>query len=215
MTIKRFEFNMFPVNTYVVSDEETKEAAIIDAGCYLESEFETLKGYISSQGLKPKYLLNTHLHFDHIFGNRPVYQEYGLRTCAHPADEDWLTEAKERTRMFGLKFPGEPGFIGTYLKDGDILTLGKYTLECLHVPGHSAGSLVFYSPEVGCLFSGDALFRESVGRTDLPGGNHRVLTKAITQRLLRLPDDTVVYPGHGPSTTVGHEKQFNFYLIHS
>lgn len=212
MKIKCFEFNMLPVNTYVVWDELTHEAAVIDAGCYFNKENETLKTFIESEGLTLKYLLNTHLHFDHIFGNGYIYRQYGLKTCAHRDDEDWLVDAKNRTRMFGLSFPGEPVPIGTYLEEGDELLLGTYALRCIHVPGHSKGSLVFYSEKGNCLFSGDALFQGSIGRTDLPGGDYGTLIDGIRNKLLVLPDETVVYPGHGNKTTVGYEKNFNFYL---
>lgn len=212
MKVKQFEFNMLPVNTYVVWDEHTREAAIIDAGCYTPEECETLKQFIAGEELKVKYLLNTHLHFDHIFGNRFVYEQYGLKTCAHPADEEWLVEAPKRTHMFGLEFPGAPAPIGTYLAEGDELALGRYTLKCLHVPGHSPGSIVFYSPEARCLFAGDVLFQGSIGRSDLPGGDIRTLIDGIREKLLTLPDATLVYPGHGDATTIGYEKQYNFYL---
>lgn len=212
MKIKQFEFNMLPVNTYVVWDEQTLEAAVIDAGCYYRAECDTLKQFIADQGLTVKHLLNTHLHFDHIFGNRFMYEQYGLKTCAHRADEEWLTEAPRRTRMFGLEFPGEPVPMGTYLDEGDKLTLGADTLQCLHVPGHSPGSLVFYSPEAGCLFAGDVLFHGSIGRTDLPGGDHQTLLDGIRTKLFALPDETVVYSGHGGQTTIGYEKRYNYYL---
>ncbi len=212
MKVKQFEFNMLPVNTYVVWDEHTRETAIIDAGCHTPEECETLKQFIADEGLKVKYLLNTHLHFDHIFGNRFVYEQYGLKTCAHRDDEEWLNDAPNRTRMFGLDFPGEPVPIGTYLEDGDVLTLGYHTLKCLHVPGHSPGSIVFHSPEASCIFAGDVLFQGSIGRSDLPGGNIRVLIDGIREKLLALPDNTLVYPGHGEATTIGFERQYNFYL---
>lgn len=212
MTIKQFEFNMLPVNTYVIWDEQTREAAVIDAGCYYPAECNTLKQFITDEGLTVKHLLNTHLHFDHIFGNRFIYEQYGLKTCAHRADEEWLTDAPRRTRMFGLEFPGAPVPIGTYLDEGDELTLGSHTFKCIHVPGHSQGSLVFYSPEAGCLFAGDVLFQGSIGRTDLPGGDHQTLLDGIRTKLFALPDDTVVYSGHGGQTTIGYEKQYNFYL---
>lgn len=212
MKVKQLEFNMLPVNTYVVWDEYTREAAVVDAGCYSSAECETLKQFIADEGLTVKYLLNTHLHFDHIFGNRFMYEQYGLKTCAHRADEEWLIEAPNRTRMFGLEFPGEPVPVGTYLEDGDELTLGFYTLKCLHVPGHSPGSLVFHSPDKGCLFAGDVLFQGSIGRTDLPGGDLRTLLNGIREKLFTLPDNTLVYPGHGEATTIGFEKQYNFYL---
>lgn len=212
MIIETFTFNMLPVNTYVVYDEGSREAAVIDAGCYYGEEKETLRQYIEKNRLKLKYLLNTHLHFDHIFGNRFVYETYGLKTCANRNDEEWLMDAPKRTRLFGLEFPGEPVPIGTYLEEGDILTLGEETLHCLAVPGHSPGSLVFHDAKNGTLFAGDVLFQGSIGRTDLPGGDHQTLIEGIRRKLLTLPEETIVYPGHGPTTTIGDEKKWNFYL---
>lgn len=212
MEIKQFEFNMLPVNTYVVWDAQTHEAAVIDAGCYYPDECEKLKAFIAEEGLHVKYLLNTHLHFDHIFGNGFIFRQYGLKTCAHRGDEEWLTDAPRRTRMFGLEFPGKPVDIGTYLDEGDRVMLGDCALEALHIPGHSQGSLVFYCSKAKCLFSGDVLFQGSIGRTDLPGGDYHALISGIREKLFVLPDEVVVYPGHGGATTIGHEKQYNYYV---
>lgn len=212
MKVKEFKFNMLPVNSYVLWDEFTREAAVIDAGCYTPEECDELKQFIDDEGLTIKFLLNTHLHFDHIFGNGFLYKQYGLKTCAHRADEEWLTDAPNRTRMFGLEFPGEPVPIGHYLEDGDELLLGRHIVQCIHVPGHSPGSLAFYCDYARCLFSGDILFRESIGRADLPGGNIRQLIDGIREKLFALPDATLVYPGHGELTTLGYEKQNNFYM---
>lgn len=212
LKIKQFEFNMLPVNTFVIWDEHTREAAVIDAGCYFPEECDKLKNFIANEGLVMKHLLNTHLHFDHIFGNGFIYKQYGLKTCAHRDDEDWLMDAPRRTRMFGLAFPGEPVPVGTYIDEGDELTLGECTLKCIHVPGHSRGSIVFYNSESGCLFAGDVLFQGSIGRTDLPGGDHQTLLDGIRTKLFTLPDETVVYPGHGGQTTIGYEKKYNYYL---
>ena len=211
MELKTFIVNPIQVNCYLIWDE-TKEGVIIDCGACFAHEREHIKEFIGSNGITLKYHLNTHLHFDHIFGNGFMYKEYGLKTCAHPADEEWLVEAPQRTRMFGLEFPGTPAPIGTYLEEGDKLMLGYYSLQCIHVPGHSPGSIVFYSPEGRCLFAGDVLFQGSIGRSDLPGGDIRTLIDGIREKLLTLPDATLVYPGHGDATTIGYEKQYNFYL---
>lgn len=213
MIIKRFVFNMLEVNTYVLADEDTREAVVIDAACMTTSECQALEKYIADNRLQPKHLLNTHLHFDHIFGNRFIYERYGLETEASAADEDWLVEAPQRTRMFGLTFPGRPTSISRYLNEGDTVTFGQCKLLCISVPGHSRGSLVFHAPESECIFSGDALFKRSIGRTDLPGGDHQTLLQSIREKLLVLPDDTIVYPGHGDSTTIGEEKHGNWFLI--
>jgi glyoxylase-like metal-dependent hydrolase (beta-lactamase superfamily II) len=211
MKIKKFEFNMFPVNTYVVWDE-TKEAAVIDAGCLYEEERRRLKGFIVENGLTVKHLLNTHLHLDHIFGNPFMLQTFGLKAEANQADEFLLKEAPEHARMFGFELPEAPVPLGNYLHDGDMVFFGNTTLEMIHVPGHSPGSLVFYCKAAGCIFSGDVLFQGSIGRTDLAGGSFDDLIENICSRLFILPQETVVYPGHGPSTTIGAEKRDNPFL---
>lgn len=209
MNFQKFEFNMFPVNCYLLWDEETKDAAIIDPGCFFEREKETLKQFISSKGLKLKYLLNTHLHLDHILGNPFVAETYGLKPMANKDDEFWLTGAKQQARMFGFELNEEQVPIGKYLDEGDQIKIGNITLDILKVPGHSPGSLVFYNKVTGDLFAGDVLFLESVGRADLQGGNFQALKENILKKLFILPDETVVHPGHGPSTTIGHEKYNN------
>ncbi len=208
MKIKRFEFNMFPVNCYVLWDE-TKEAAVIDPGCFYDEEKKKLKDFITSNGLTPKHLLNTHLHLDHIFGNPFMLQEFGLHARANQADEYWLESAPKQSRMFGFQLKEEPVPLGQYLHDGDTITFGRTTLEAIHVPGHSPGSLVFYCKEDNCMFSGDVLFQGSIGRADLAGGNFDELKEHICSRLFVLPNDTVVYPGHGAPTTIGIEKVEN------
>lgn len=208
MKIKRFEFNMFPVNCYVLYDE-TNEAVVIDPGCYYDEEKEKFKEFIIRKGLKIKHLLNTHLHFDHTFGNSFIEKEYGLVTEAHQADEFWIEEAPKQSRMFGINPQDKPSPVGKHLHDGDIITFGHSKLEAIHVPGHSPGSLVFYNAENGCIFSGDVLFQGSIGRADLAGGNFDQLIEGICSRLFILPPETEVYPGHGAPTTIGIEKSEN------
>lgn len=208
MKIKRFEFNMFPVNCYVLSDE-TKEAVVIDAGCFFEEEKEALKNYITNNELKVKHLLCTHLHLDHIFGNPFILQEYGLKAEANQADEFWLERAPQQSRMFGFQLKEDPVPLGKYICDGDIITFGDTELEAIHVPGHSPGSLVFYCKEENCMFSGDVLFQGSIGRADLTGGNFDELREHICSRLFILPNETTVYPGHGTPTNIGTEKREN------
>ena len=208
MKIKRFEFNMFPVNCYVIWDE-TKEAVVIDAGCFYDEEKQALKNFILSNELNVKHLLNTHLHLDHIFGNPFMLKEFGLQAEACQIDEFWLESAPKQSRMFGFDLKEAPVPLGKYLIDGDIITFGNITLEAIHVPGHSPGSLVFYCKKENCMFSGDVLFQGSIGRADLTGGNFEELKEHICSRLFILPNETIVYPGHGAPTTIGIEKAEN------
>ncbi len=208
MKIKKFEFNMFPVNCYVLSDD-SNEAVVIDPGCFYEEEKMALKKYIDSNGLTIKHLLNTHLHLDHIFGNPFMLKEYGIKAEANKADEFWLEQAPKQSRMFGFELKEEPVPLGKYICDGDIISFGNLTLEAIHVPGHSPGSLVYYCKQENCMFSGDVLFQGSIGRADLARGNFDELLENICSRLFILPNDTVVYPGHGAPTTIGIEKTEN------
>ena len=187
MKIKRFEFNMFPENCYVLWDE-TLEAVVIDPGCFYEEEKQALKN---------------------IFGNPFMLKEFGLKAEANQADEFWIDEAPKQSRMFGFQLPEPPVPLGTYLHDGDIITFGHTELEAIHVPGHSPGSLVYYCAAEHCMFSGDVLFQGSIGRADLAGGNFDELIEHICSRLFILPSETVVYPGHGAPTTIGTEKAEN------
>ena len=199
---------MFPVNCYVLSDD-TNEAVIIDAGCYYEEEKQILKKYIETNNLVVKRLLCTHLHLDHIFGNAFIKSTFGLEAEANQLDEFWLEQAPKQSRMFGLDLKETPPPIQKHIDDGDNITFGHTTLEAIHVPGHSPGSLAFYSQANKCVFSGDVLFQGSIGRADLAGGNFDELREAICSRLFVLPDDTVVYPGHGAQTTIKAEKNEN------
>lgn len=208
MKIKRFEFNMFPVNCYVIWDE-TKEAAVIDPGCFYDEEKQKLKDFILRSGLTIKHVLNTHLHLDHIFGNPFMLEEFGLSAEANKADEFWLERAPQQSRSFGFQLKEDPVPLGKYLCDGDIIGFGNTTLEAIHVPGHSPGSLVYYWKDNNCMFSGDVLFQGSIGRADLAGGNFDDLRENICSRLFVLPNETVVYPGHGSPTTIGVEKAEN------
>ena len=208
MKIKRFEFNMFPVNCYVLSDE-SHEAVIIDAGCYYEEEQQALKKYIVDHNLTVKHLLNTHLHLDHVFGNSFVARELHVKPEAHESDEFLLARVPDYCKMFGILLNEEPAPLGGHLSDGDLIRFGETTLRAILVPGHSPGGLAFYCEEAKTLFSGDVLFQGSIGRADLEGGDFSTLRNSIIARLFTLPDDTVVYPGHGNSTTIGNEKMDN------
>lgn len=199
---------MFPVNCYVLSDE-TNEAVIIDAGCYFPQDGQILKQYITDNNLSVKHLLNTHLHLDHVFGNAFVERTFGVKPEASEADEFLLRRLGEQCKMFGFN-PNEPTVqLGNYLKDGDKVTFGHIRIDVIGVPGHSPGGLAYYIASEHCLFSGDSLFKGSIGRADLEGGDFETLHNAVCTRLLTLPSETIVYPGHGDNTTIGFEKMNN------
>ncbi len=208
MKIKRFEFNAFSENCYVVWDE-TGDAVIIDPGCYYEEERLALTGFITDLGLRVCHLLNTHLHLDHSFGNAFVAKTYNIVLEANQADEYWIENAPKQSRMFGFQWNGQAQPIGKLLHDGDVVKFGNMQFEVIHVPGHSPGSIVFYCAADHCMFSGDVLFQGSIGRADLTGGNFDDLIDKICSRLFVLPNDTIVYPGHGAPTTIGIEKAEN------
>lgn len=214
MKIKSFEFNLFGVNTYVVWNESTYEAAVIDPGMENVREEAIFTDFISDNNLKITHLINTHLHIDHTFGNDFIEQHYnvGLEACD---DDDFLGKARaQQAQMFHLRIsPPSPLQISVHLRESDKISIGDEYLKVIEVPGHSPGSIVLYSPVDHFLISGDVLFDGSIGRTDLPGGSQRQLIDGIRNKLLILPDDTVVYPGHGPSTTIGYERLHNPYLF--
>jgi glyoxylase-like metal-dependent hydrolase (beta-lactamase superfamily II) len=212
MNVKIFEFNPISENTYVVYDE-TKECVIIDPGCFFPDEKALLLNFILDNDLALKRLLNTHLHFDHIFGNNFVYEQFHLETEANKGDEFLLEQLPTQLQMFGFKNESaEIPRISKYLNENDVVTFGNQRFIVLEIPGHSPGSIIFYNQDAGCVFVGDVLFRGSVGRTDLAGGSHEQLIAGIKSKLLTLPKETVIYSGHGPLTTIGEEIKSNFYL---
>ncbi|MDR0542534.1 MAG: MBL fold metallo-hydrolase [Dysgonamonadaceae bacterium] len=210
MQIKIFEFNPVNVNTYLLYDE-TKEAVIIDCGAFTADEQERIKEYIDCHDLKLKRLLNTHLHFDHLLGNRYIYETYGLKPEYHESEET-MPGLRKQTMIFGMPVNYEPVNAEHFINEGDEIRFGHTVLKALLTPGHSPGSLSYYCEKNPCVFTGDALFRHDIGRTDLWGGNEETLVNAIRTRLLTLPDDTEIYPGHGPGSTVREEKQHNPYI---
>jgi len=211
MEIKQFVFSPFQENTYVAYTDNL-EAIIIDPGCYSTDEENQLRLFIESKGLNVKHLVNTHLHLDHAFGNSFVEKTWNVVTEAHAGDAFWLKGMAGQCRMFGLELRNPAPGIGKELQEGDQIHLGMETLEILHVPGHSPGSIVLYNAKAHVLFVGDVLFENSIGRTDLQGGDYAQLIKGIQEKLLVLPDETVVYSGHGSATTIGKEKASNPFL---
>ena len=211
MKIEVFAFNPIQENTFVIYDEVTGDCAIIDPGCYNDKEFEQLKGFISAYELKPVKLINTHCHFDHILGVERCRNEWGLKWEAHPSDAFLVENAPAKGMMFGFPVPPiHP--IDVHLAENDEIVFGDITLKVIYVPGHSPGSICLYNEDSKTLIAGDVLFRGSIGRTDLEQGNHERLISGIKNKLLTLPDDVRVYPGHGPSTTIGDEKAMNPFL---
>jgi glyoxylase-like metal-dependent hydrolase (beta-lactamase superfamily II) len=208
MKIKTFIFNPIRVNTYLLWDE-SGEAAIIDCGAYNDRERERLQSFIETEGLHPTLALNTHLHFDHILGNRFLLDAYGLKPQYNSADEAMPNLG---SGGFFLPISTEHVYADHHLDDGDTVHFGNSTLQAIATPGHSPGSLSFFSEADKCVFTGDALFHLGIGRTDLWKGNYEQLIDSIRSRLLTLPDDTTVYPGHEESSTIGEEKLANPYL---
>lgn len=213
MQIITLQFNNFAVNTYIVYDTHTRQCAIIDPGMMTPREEHALAKVIEENHLKPVHLINTHMHIDHVMGNAFAAHHYGLRLSAHKDDEILGSRVKAQAQMFGLPSSPEEVPITTYLEAGDIIKIGEGELKVLHVPGHSPGSIALYDAADGFVITGDALFSGSVGRTDLPGGSGPQLIKSIRTNLLTLPPATVVYPGHGPATTIAAEMSGNPFLM--
>lgn len=206
-----FEFNPLAENTYLLYDE-TGECAIFDPGCYTATERATLKNFIDQRQLRPVRLINTHCHLDHVFGNKFVADTWGLGLEIHRDELPVLERYLAASQMYGL-FQAEPSPLpSAFLEAGTVLAFGNTRLEMLFTPGHSPASLSFYCREGGFVLAGDVLFLESIGRYDLPGGNFDVLLQSIRSQLFTLPPETLVYPGHGPATTVRHEMEYNPFL---
>lgn len=211
ITIKSFEFNYFQENTFLLFDD-TREAVLIDCGCCRKEEEKELTDFITENKLILKHLLCTHLHIDHVLGNGFVHKTYGLKPQAHRLDVEAIPSIDEQGKLFGLRQHFEDVPVEAFLVGNQTIKFGKSELQVLTVPGHSPGSLAFYNKKNGFAIVGDALFAGSIGRTDLWGGNKEVLVAAIRDKLLSLPDETVVYPGHGPETRIIDEKYSNPYL---
>lgn len=208
--IKSFVFSPIQENTYVLYNE-TNECLVVDPGCYFDGEKERLQSFIENNGLTPRLLLNTHCHLDHVFGNRFIHEKYGLTLHLHEKEKQVLEFAPASGLMWNMPFDNYQGeFI--LMKEGDIIKLGDDELKVIEAPGHSPGHLCFYCEKQQIVIGGDVLFKRSIGRTDLPGGNYDTLIKSIREKLFVLPDDTKVYSGHGEPTTIGEEKRHNPFL---
>ena len=207
LSVRAFIFNPVQENTYVLYNEK-KECCIIDPGCYFPEEREELRTSIEKAGLSPVLLLNTHCHLDHVFGNKFVYDTWKLPLHLHEKEKPLLDFAPQSGMMWQLPFDNYEGPL-IYLEEGSTIKLGADELEVRFTPGHSPGSVSFYHEAAGFVIGGDVLFNGSIGRTDLPGGDFKILINSIQTQLFTLPDETKVYSGHGPVTTVGFEKMNN------
>ncbi|WP_294348675.1 MBL fold metallo-hydrolase [Sphingobacterium sp.] len=210
LTIKSFTFNPYQENTYLLYNE-SGDVIIIDPGMYGEHEQQEVVSFVADNKLRPKLLLNTHCHIDHVLGNNFVHEKYGLLPQFHEGEVPILVAVQNYAPQMGIRYDISP--IGeTFLNDGDTIYLENDELKVILAPGHSPAHICFYSAHQKFLIGGDVLFRNSIGRTDLPGGNHQQLLDSIKSKLYTLPDDTIVYPGHGPSTTIGFEKNSNPFI---
>ncbi len=205
MIIQKMEVGPIMANCFILGCEKTKEAAVIDPG----DDADRILMALAKAELKVKYLINTHGHFDHVGANKRMKETTGAQIAVHPDDEPMLVELSRSAAMFGLSAENSPP-ADILLKDGDEISFGEITLKIIHTPGHSPGGICLYTP--GHLFAGDTLFMGSIGRTDLPGGDYDTLISSIKTKLLDLDDDTVVYTGHGPETSIGNEKRMNPFL---
>ena len=208
--IQTFVFNGFQENTYLLYDE-TNEAVIIDPGCYSSSEQIELVNFVTKNNLKVVKLLNTHCHIDHVLGNNFVCKKFNVDLSIHQLDLATLHATTEYGHLYGFNVDKSPEPIH-FLNEGDKITFGNSTLDVLFTPGHAPGHVVFVNHRQKFVINGDVLFKGSIGRTDLPGGDHHTLINSIKTKMFALPNDFTVHTGHGPTTTIGYEKQYNPFL---
>ena len=212
MKIARLIFNPLQENTYVVWDE-TLEAVVIDAGNMSEKENATLEQFLSERGLKPVYALNTHGHFDHLMGVEFLRSRYGAKFAVSSKDKFLVESAKQNAAMFGIGGGNIVEVIDVDLEGMESIKFGQTELQIITTPGHTPGHVVFYEPQAKVLFTGDTLFRESIGRTDLPGGDYSWIMNSILEKIIPLGDDVKLYPGHGETSDIGHESMYNPFVV--
>ena len=211
MTLHHLAFNPYEVNTFIVAASDG-QCAIVDPACCSPSEQATLKKFIADKGLRPVWLINTHGHFDHVIGNAFVCQTWSVKSAAHRNDLFLMENAYRQGEMFGFTVE-QPPTPTVFLDEGDTVDFGDdVSLRVRHIPGHSPGSIVLYSSVQNWVIVGDVMFRGSIGRSDLPGGNHDLLIAGIEEKLMALPPNTTVYTGHGPDTSIGRERRHNPFL---
>jgi len=211
MNIKSFTFNPFQENTYIVYDA-TKECLIIDPGCYTDAERKELKAFIEEKGLTPVKLINTHCHIDHVLGNKFTSEQWDIQLYMHKEGLPILEKVEDVGKMYGLEDYEVSPYPKYFLAHKDTLTFGESSFEILFTPGHAPGHICLYSKENNVLISGDVIFQRSIGRTDLPGGDHNTLINSIITHLFPLLNETQIFCGHGPSTNLGYEKEHNPFL---
>ncbi|MBS3772288.1 MAG: MBL fold metallo-hydrolase [Bacteroidales bacterium] len=209
--VKTYAFNPFQENTYLIYDE-TQKCIILDPGCYFAEEQKELTDFIAENGLQPEYIVHSHGHVDHILGSDYLRNYYNIQSIMHKDDLEVLRKSKDFGEMIGIEIdqPTDPEI---FIKEGEKISFGNTSFDVLHLPGHSPGSIGLYNEKEQVIFAGDVLFRRGIGRTDLMGGDHATLIRNIKDKLLSLNDDTVVYPGHGDTTTIKEEKAENPLLV--
>lgn len=207
LQIKKFTFNPFEENTYVLFDE-TKESVVIDPGCYEKAEQQELVDFIESNSLVVKKLINTHCHIDHVLGNAFVKRKFNIQLYIHSIEEPLLRAVSSYASNYGFH-QYEDSTADVFLTESDFVEFGNQKLKILFVPGHSPGHIAFYNAASKSLLGGDVLFENSIGRSDLPGGNFNTLISSIQEKFFTLPDDVTVYCGHGEETSIGFEKRTN------
>ena len=211
MNIKSFTFNSFQENTYIVYDK-SKECLIIDPGCYTDAEKQELKHFIIKKNLRPVKLINTHCHIDHVLGNKFASNEWNIELHMHKKDLEVLAHVEYISKIYGFKDYKKSPPPKHFLAQGETLNFGKSSFEILFTPGHSPGHICLYSQENSLLIAGDVIFQRSIGRTDLPGGDHNTLINSIITKIFPLPNETQIMCGHGPPTNLGYEKEYNPFL---
>ncbi|MEF8811522.1 MAG: MBL fold metallo-hydrolase [Bacteroidales bacterium] len=209
--VKTYAFNPFQENTYLIYDE-TQKCIILDPGCYFAEEQKELTDFIAENGLQPEYIVHSHGHVDHILGSDYLRNYYNIQSIMHKDDLEVLRKSKDFGEMIGIEIdqPTDPEI---FINEGEKISFGNTSFDVLHLPGHSPGSIGLYNEKEQVIFAGDVLFRRGIGRTDLMGGDHATLIRNIKDKLLSLNDDTVVYPGHGDTTTIKEEKAENSLLV--
>ncbi|WP_149914831.1 MBL fold metallo-hydrolase [Sphingobacterium cavernae] len=207
LTIETFTFNPYQENTYLIIDQEGN-CVIIDPGMHSLQEQSYFKDFIVNNNLKPTLLLNTHCHIDHVLGNHFIHENWGLKPNFHEFEVPVLVSVENYAPQMGFRYETSP-IPETFIQDKEIIEFGGHKIEAIFAPGHSPGHLCYYIADQKILIGGDVLFQNSIGRTDLPGGDHQTLLNSIQKRIYRLPENVEVYPGHGPTTTIGFEKKTN------